>query len=262
MRIHEYIVFLVVMMALLLAACGPDAEAAIATGIVQTQLFGALETAAAGAAQEQTATESGQASTTPTETEQATFTPAPPAAFVTVSQNTNCRSGPRVDYSFVTTINAGQQVEVLKTFSKEYAVVRNPNGEGDCWLFLQYADTTEISAFNLAAATQPPTPRASVNISARANVGKSLPGACPILVQFDGAITVSGAVTLSYYWERSDGSHSAAQSLTFSQASSKFVHDRVEIGKPGKMIDVWERLHITAPEDVTSNRASFQYNCP
>jgi len=261
MKTRKLLVFLLILIAFLLLACGPDAEA-IATGIAQTQQIAALETAAAGGG----GAEEGQAPAA--ESVEATFTPAPAIAYVTVSQNTNCRSGPSVDYSVLATINAGQQVEVLKTFSNEYVLVKNPSGEGDCWLFLQYADTTDFGAFNLPAATQPPTPQVPLIISAK--VSDPAPqksgywgSGCPFMIQFDGTITVNAAVTLSYYWERSDGSHSGIQSLTFSGAGSKFVHDQVEIGShSGETGNWWERIHITAPYDVTSKQASFKYHCP
>jgi len=48
MKIHRLLVLLLVLSAFLLQACGPDTEAAIATGIAQTQRISALETAAAG----------------------------------------------------------------------------------------------------------------------------------------------------------------------------------------------------------------------
>jgi len=256
MKTYKSLVLLLVLSALLVQACGPNTQAAIATGIAQTQQISALETAAAGGgAEDEAPAEAGPSDT-----------PAPAIAFVSVSQNTNCRSGPRLDYALLTTINPGQQVEVSKTFSTEYVLVKNPNGEGDCWLFLQYADTTDFSAFNLPTATQPPTPQVPLNISAKVSAPDPPSGywgsGCPIQVQFDGTITVNRPVTVSYYWERSNGSHSGIQSLTFSAAGARFVHDQVELGHPGEAIHWWERLVITDPVDVTSNQATFEFNCP
>jgi hypothetical protein len=148
MSVRKTLVFLFVLGAFLLQACGPDVQAGIATGIAQTQQISALQTAAAGGAPVQP----------PAEAEQAGSASLP---LVSVSQNTNCRSGPRVDYTLLTTINVGQQVEVLKTFSQDYVLIKNPNGSGDCWLFLQFANTTDFNAFNLTVATQPPTPTAT-----------------------------------------------------------------------------------------------------
>jgi hypothetical protein len=152
--------------AFLLSACGAqNNQSAIQTGIAQTLQISQLETAAAGAGNgnggaPQATTDPGQPAATqqPTDTPTITLTSTPSVPYVTVSQDTNCRRGPSVSYGLVTTILVGQQVQVLKTFSNSYAVIQNPNGSGDCWLYLQYANTTDFSAYALVAATQPPTP--------------------------------------------------------------------------------------------------------
>jgi len=63
MKAYKAPPFLLVLATLLLAACGPGAEAAIATGIAQTQQISALETAAAGGGD--APAEVGQAADTP-----------------------------------------------------------------------------------------------------------------------------------------------------------------------------------------------------
>lgn len=119
-------------LALLLAACGGvNSESAIATGIAQTMQISQLETAAAGnnGAQATAAPAGTQESAEPT----STLVPTVGVAYVSVTQNTNCRRGPSVAYDLVTTINVGQEAQVLKTFSgSDYVVVQNPNGPGDC----------------------------------------------------------------------------------------------------------------------------------
>jgi len=162
MKTYKSLVLLLVLSALLVQACGPNTQAAIATGIAQTQRISALETAAVGG---------GGAA--PAESGQLSDTLGPSVAFVSVTTDTHCRSGPRLDYSLITTINIGQQVEVLKTFSNDYAVVKNPNSSGDCWLFLKFASTTDFSAFNLATATLPPTP-SSTNTPTPSNTPQPL----------------------------------------------------------------------------------------
>lgn len=157
MKLRNGLITAFCLCSLLLQACG-NAQAAIATGIFQTQQISSLQTAAAGngnaAPAEQATADPGQPTNTlPPET----ATPGIP--MVSVSQNTNCRSGPRVDYTLLTTINVGQEVEVLKVSPlSDYVVVRNPNASGDCWLYLQYANTTDFSSFGLQQATLPPTP--------------------------------------------------------------------------------------------------------
>jgi uncharacterized protein YgiM (DUF1202 family) len=149
--------------ALLLQACAPNAESAIQTGIAQTLQIAQLQTAAAGGGGggvTQPSATTGPADTqAPSDTPTITLTSTPSIPYVSVSQNTNCRTGPSQFYGLVTTIGTNQQVEVLKTYSgANYVVVRNPNGSGDCWLWLQYANVTNFSSYNLPQATQPPTP--------------------------------------------------------------------------------------------------------
>jgi hypothetical protein len=77
---------------------------------------------------------------------------------VTVSVDTNCRSGPGEIYKYAGALLVGETGTVLAINSTEtYAVIENPDGPGDCWLWLNFAtivgDTSE-----LPLATPPPTP--------------------------------------------------------------------------------------------------------
>lgn len=147
------IFFVVALGSLLLAACG-SSEAAIATGIAQTQQISELQTAAA--ASDTPAVIDTLAADTSTPAAQVSSTSSIP--YVSVSVDTHCRSGPRIDYKLLTTILIGEKVEVLavSTFP-EYVVVKRLGGSGDCWLWLRYADRTDFSGYNLPVATQPPT---------------------------------------------------------------------------------------------------------
>lgn len=142
--------------ALLPAACG-NIDAAVATGIAETQQISELQTAAAGG--EDTATPSATHTLSgPINTPTSGNTATPSTPYVSVSVDTHCRSGPRVDYKNLTTILVGEQVIVLATYPQgEYVVVMRPGGTGSCWLWLRYADRTDFSGYNLPIATQPPT---------------------------------------------------------------------------------------------------------
>jgi hypothetical protein len=164
MKARQSLFLILVVSALVLSACGgANAESAIQTGVAQTLQIAQLQTAAAGGGQQQplfTAT-SGAPSDTPLPqaTATITLTNTPSIPLVQVGQNTNCRTGPSSNYGFVTLINTGQQMEVLKVYNgANYVVIRNPNGSGDCWLWLQYATPANFASFNLPVATQPPTP--------------------------------------------------------------------------------------------------------
>lgn len=157
MRLSRIAVFMLVLAAVLLQACGGLSTAdAIATGVAQTLQISRLETAAAGG--------SDQAATPPSSSgdpaAQATATPQPTSLpYVSVSVDTHCRSGPSIQYPRVTTLLIGQEAEVLKVFdTADYVIVRNPVGAGDCWLWLRYASPTDFAQYDLPVATLPPTP--------------------------------------------------------------------------------------------------------
>jgi hypothetical protein len=175
---HRAIILVLIFSAMLLSACqgGVDTESAIGTGIAQTQQISQLQTQAAGnssgpndseqAGQDNdssdSATESEQASATPSLTSTQTHTPTPAIPTITLSQDTNCRTGPAIFYGYVTVASAGVALEVVGVPSAanitEYVIVKNPNGSGNCWMWLRYADKTDFSAYNLQSFNTPPTP--------------------------------------------------------------------------------------------------------
>lgn len=164
MQTRQITIFLLVFIALVLQACAPgSAQDAVNTAVAQTLQISALETAAAAAGQPVPPADSGGAPGVPSDTPfpsntpTITNTPTPSVPYVTISQDTNCRSGPGTTYTLITTMHVGQQAEVVNLYNNDYVVVRNPNGSGVCWLWLNYANTHDFSAYNLPYATQPPT---------------------------------------------------------------------------------------------------------
>lgn len=192
MRSHKLLLTTFLALSVLLAACGGlSTEDAIATGIAQTQQISQLETAAAGGAATATPAAQPTNTTAPGETAE----PTSAIALVSVSVDTNCRSGPSQHYRLVTTVTIGQEVEVLKTFAgSDYVVVKNPNSSGDCWLWLRYANTSDFSAYNLPTATQPPTPTPTITPSPTPSFDWS--GNWTIRV-FHGGVERTGAMSCS-----------------------------------------------------------------
>ena len=91
-----------------------------------------------------------------TATLELTATPSVPE--VTVSQNTNCRSGPGVAYDNIGALLIGQKgIVVGKNTSTGYWIINNPGKTGTCWLFPQYATVSGNTA-NLQEYSIPPTP--------------------------------------------------------------------------------------------------------
>ena len=109
-----------------------------------------------------------QSSATPefTATPQFTATPentaTPSVPQVSVSVNTNCRTGPGLIYDLLGGLNIGQFAEVVgKSSSTGYWIIKLPGSSTICWLFPQYATVSGNTA-NLPEYPVPPTPTPSL----------------------------------------------------------------------------------------------------
>jgi hypothetical protein len=77
---------------------------------------------------------------------------------ISVSVETNCRSGPDKQYDRLGVLLVGETAEVVgKRTIANYWVIKNPDAPGTCWLWGMYA-TIEGNADLLAEMTPPPTP--------------------------------------------------------------------------------------------------------
>ena len=77
-----------------------------------------------------------------------TVSPTTDKAMVSVSQATNCRSGPGTTYDWLGALNPGQEVEILgKDPSGSSFYIQNPtNPSGFCWIWNTYATVTGSTA--------------------------------------------------------------------------------------------------------------------
>jgi hypothetical protein len=105
------------------------------------------------------------------------------------------------------------------------------------------------AGFNLICAASVTNASASVN---------SPSGPCPRTYTFTGSITTDGACTVTYRWERSDGSPGPVQAINFPSAGSVTVSEQWMVGGN---YSGWERLHILTPTDGYSNPANFTQVC-
>ncbi len=105
-------------------------------------------------------------------------------------------------------------------------------------------------------ATATPTPVVTgVNASV---TPESYAGACPGNFNFTATITTNGATTVTYRWERSDGISKTPATILFAGAGTQSVTDAWAAAPTGTG---WQRLHVTAPNDLTSNQATFTNSC-
>jgi hypothetical protein len=87
-----------------------------------------------------------------------TLTPTPENPMVRVNVNTNCRKGPGLQYEIVGNLQVGDQAEVVGVSENwEYWVIKNPQRQGECWLWGYYASVVG-STSELPMLTPPPTP--------------------------------------------------------------------------------------------------------
>jgi len=109
-----------------------------------------------------------QDTATPEFTSTPEFTPTPSVPTVSVSVNTNCRTGPSTQYDLVGGVNVGQTAEVVGKNSAvaNYWVVRLSGGTV-CWLWGQHATVSGNTA-NLPEYPVPPTPTPSSTPTATA----------------------------------------------------------------------------------------------
>jgi hypothetical protein len=91
-------------------------------------------------------------------TPSSTLTPTESKPMISVSVDTNCRTGPGKIYDWIGALLVGEEAEVVgQSGNGEYWVVNNPDQAGECWLWANYASVTGPTA-NLPVYTPPPTP--------------------------------------------------------------------------------------------------------
>lgn len=96
-----------------------------------------------------------------------TLTPRPPTATPTrelpaiyFSDDTNCRTGPGLRFNKVTVIKKGEVAQIAgEPDQREYWVVKNPNGDGTCWVVRDFATPSGvISGIPTIISPSTPTP--------------------------------------------------------------------------------------------------------
>jgi len=99
------------------------------------------------------------------------FTATPTIPIVSVSVNTNCRTGPGAQYDLNGGLNVGETAEVIgKNTASGYWIIKTAGGVGYCWLWGQYAtvsgNTVNLPEYPVPATPTPSKPEAPKNLSA------------------------------------------------------------------------------------------------
>jgi hypothetical protein len=140
---------------------------AAATAAVETEIANAVAstlTAVVTDTPEFTLTPS--LTSTPLSTATMTLTPTPNYPRVTVSANTNCRSGPGLAYEILGSFKAGETAEVVgRDFNQGYWVIRLPSEPIIiCWIW-RYSATPMGETISVPIFTPQPTPTEIIGFS-------------------------------------------------------------------------------------------------
>jgi hypothetical protein len=103
-------------------------------------------------------------------------------------------------------------------------------------------------------------------VNGKVNVDPPSSISCPAQFYFSATITRNSAGDVGYHWERSDGTASQDRVEQFSSnapTGGQTVDDTwcLSVSDTSNFTG-WERLHITYPNDVISQQASFTLTCP
>lgn len=187
-------------------------------------------------------------------------TPQSRAVLLTVSQATNCRTGPGTDYERVGLLEVGETAEATGRYSPgNYWIIKTPRGSGVCWLWGQYASVVSGDPASLPEILPPPspTPQPLTVTSVRAFVpAEPWQGTCPHTFRVWAEVTLSGqqSDTLVYRWKRSDGFVGPEHSLAVGagtytlEGEWKVTRDgsyriQVEILSPTALVSGWSNIH-------------------
>jgi hypothetical protein len=167
----------VLVLLLVSQACSPGVSApdsnAVNTAIAQTIVAGLTQSATSFAPSPIPETPASTFTPElPTASSTATLSPTPVFSAtlavpqISVSVATNCRVGPGRVYDRVGALLVGEVAEVAgRNPTGNYWLIRNPRGDGHCWLWGEYATLTG-NLDVLPVYTPPPTPTPTPNFAA------------------------------------------------------------------------------------------------
>jgi hypothetical protein len=127
-----------------------------------------------------------------------------------------------------------------------------------------------VPGFNFGFRQAPPpvtlTPTPSVTLApsfavvgTTTSVNPTFSNTCPQTFTFNGTITTNGAGSVTYRWERSDGTLGPIQSLPFAFAGTQNVAP--DSWSVNSTMAGWARLQIISPNSLLSPQANFTLNC-
>ena len=122
--------------------------------------------------------------------------------------------------------------------------------------FKPSSDTTSTSTSTTTASTGSSSFAITAATASADNTALSV--TCPGTVTFSTNLTSNKDGVIAYKWERSDGSATATETLTFPSATTLTASNSWKVTAT---TSGWQRLHVVTPNDLTSNAVNFTVTC-
>lgn len=111
--------------------------------------------------------------------------------------------------------------------------------------------------------TETPLPPSQVTSATVDPASPAVLTTCPGAVNFSGKITTDGPTSVTYEWERSDGTKIGPATISFGGPGTQTVTDSWSFGSPPIILSgLWERINVLTPNALSSSQATFDVNCP
>ena len=186
---------------------------------------------------------------------------------VTANQNANVREGDSTDYDIVGFLSVGASAPLLgRNAADTWWYIQNNGGHG--WIAKSITTASCVPA-SVAVVVPPPPPPTAVpepeEEFAVTHVTYSFSEAdygghndCP---KMTANITTSGAGTVYYKWERSDGAGAPTYSIDFASAGTQAVTTNWTIGSVWEGTEFWLGIYIDDPNHQGFGHKTFTDAC-
>jgi hypothetical protein len=192
--------------------------------------------------------------TVPTIASTATIAPTPSVPQVTpINAGVNCRSGPDVSYTAVSSLGLGQVAQIAgRNNDSSWWYVRDPSSPGSfCWVSASVVTT----AGSLVGIPIIAPPAAIVTqVTANASVGTPVFCGGPNAIMFSGQITTNGPAKVQFQWEITGDKQNttAPQTINFKSAGTKDAPDPGAYSADCGNYTI--TLHVLSPNDISGSK--------
>ena len=86
-------------------------------------------------------------------------------------------------------------------------------------------------------------------------------GNCPATIRWTAKLHLKNMpVTVDYQWERSDGATGPKEHVVMTKQLTE-ISDTWQLGGPGEHYNVWEKLHVLSPNNISSSTPVAKITC-